>query len=29
MIDPAALSTRAHLVLRDATIPELPNHYAG
>jgi phosphoribosylaminoimidazole-succinocarboxamide synthase len=29
MIDPAALRARAHLVLRDATIPELPNHYAG
>ncbi|HTC10599.1 MAG TPA: phosphoribosylaminoimidazolesuccinocarboxamide synthase [Acetobacteraceae bacterium] len=29
MIDPASLRARAHQVLRDATIPELPNHYAG
>lgn len=29
MIDPATLRARAHQVLRDATIPELPNHYAG
>ena len=29
MIDQAALRARAHQVLRDATIPELPNHYAG
>ena len=29
MIDLAALRSRAHQVLRDATIAELPNHYAG
>lgn len=29
MMDPATLRARAHQVLRDATIPELPNHYAG
>ena len=29
MIDPASLRARAHQVLRDATIKELPNHYAG
>jgi phosphoribosylaminoimidazole-succinocarboxamide synthase len=29
MIDQAALRVRAHQVLRDATIAELPNHYAG
>lgn len=29
MIDTATLRARAHQVLRDATIPELPNHYAG
>lgn len=29
MIDLALLRARAHQVLRDATIPELPNHYAG
>ncbi len=29
MIDPAALRAHAHQVLRDATIPELPNHYSG
>jgi phosphoribosylaminoimidazole-succinocarboxamide synthase len=28
-VDPAALRARAHQVLRDATIPELPNHYRG
>ncbi len=29
MTDPAALRAHAHQVLRDATIPELPNHYSG
>ncbi len=28
-MDIETLRTRAHLVLRDATIPELPNHYRG
>jgi phosphoribosylaminoimidazole-succinocarboxamide synthase len=28
-MDPTALRAHAHLVLRDATIPELPNHYSG
>jgi phosphoribosylaminoimidazole-succinocarboxamide synthase len=28
-MDPTALKTRAHQILRDATIPELPNHYSG
>jgi phosphoribosylaminoimidazole-succinocarboxamide synthase len=28
-MDPALLRARAHQVLRDATIPELPNHYRG
>ena len=29
MIDPVVLRPHAHQVLRDATIPELPNHYSG
>jgi len=28
-MDTAVLKSRAHQVLRDATIPELPNHYRG
>ncbi|EHM00325.1 phosphoribosylaminoimidazolesuccinocarboxamide synthase [Acetobacteraceae bacterium AT-5844] len=28
-MDPAALRAQAHRILRDATIPELPNHYSG
>ena len=28
-MDPTTLRARAHQVLRDATIPELPNHYSG
>jgi len=28
-MDTALLKSRAHQVLRDATIPELPNHYRG
>jgi phosphoribosylaminoimidazole-succinocarboxamide synthase len=28
-MDPTALRAHAHLVLRDAAIPELPNHYSG
>lgn len=28
-MDTSILRQRAHLVLRDATIPELPNHYSG
>ena len=28
-MDPNALKARAHQILRDATIPELPNHYRG
>ena len=28
-MDPTALRARAHQILRDATIPELPNHYRG
>ncbi|MCQ4161278.1 phosphoribosylaminoimidazolesuccinocarboxamide synthase [Roseomonas sp. GC11] len=28
-MDPAALRAHAQRILRDATIPELPNHYAG
>jgi len=29
MLDPAVLASRSDLVLADATIPELPNHYRG
>src|SRR5580704_15738895 len=29
MPDPSLLASRLDLVLDDATIPELPNHYAG
>jgi phosphoribosylaminoimidazole-succinocarboxamide synthase len=29
MLDPSLLATRLDLVLEDATIPELPNHYRG
>jgi phosphoribosylaminoimidazole-succinocarboxamide synthase len=29
MLDIEALRPLAHLVLRDAEIPELPNHYRG
>ncbi|WP_120009433.1 phosphoribosylaminoimidazolesuccinocarboxamide synthase [Teichococcus vastitatis] len=28
-MDPAILRASAHQILRDATIPELPNHYSG
>lgn len=28
-MDPTALRARAHQILRDAAIPELPNHYSG
>ena len=28
-MDPAEIRTHAHQILRDATIPELPNHYSG
>src|SRR5882762_2410849 len=28
-MDPNALRANAHQILRDATIPELPNHYRG
>ena len=28
-MDPTALRAHAHQILRDATIPELPNHYRG
>jgi phosphoribosylaminoimidazole-succinocarboxamide synthase len=28
-MDPATLRAQAHRILRDATIPELPNHYSG
>lgn len=28
-MDPTELRARAHQILRDATIPELPNHYSG
>ncbi len=29
MMDPAEIRAHAHQILRDATIPELPNHYRG
>src|SRR5258708_11962581 len=29
MLDPSLLASRPDLVLDDATIPELPNHYRG
>ena len=28
-MDPAEIRAHAHQILRDATIPELPNHYSG